>query len=1007
MTLSFRSTQVTTPNASPTSSTTGGTYYVRHRRVNLDGGYTLWSNATSGVALPVTITPQTYGDSTQLLRDEILISEDDTTYKIVPRPTNGMGALSITTYDSGWTTATNQDTQNSIISSLDFGSFSNLSEPARTIYIFNSALSQGSLTFNFLETVTNQVATEYSGLILVELLGVIGAAGQNLSTSYNSQFLWVSPNLGLNTLALILPSSGFAKVRITLTNFPTGGLAENTIQLALQVTANQKKFPLSYGLDWANKTLLYSPNTGFDFPFISSSDGLTVTVDPFLFNYNGVLVGQFSPITLNLSEGVGDYTLTVNPNGTLQAWGSLEIVPENTQTLATFTTSLISPFITTITYTVGLRPQLYGQVEEPLTNMFARFISIDASNQAQLEDTTPVGVYVGNGYFTIAGTVILETEQTIAIGDNLAPATDGFAVIEPTGFLVARSTDFFGYVLADFRSVSSSTGLPAVNEALPAGLISGGELSINVGDPAKFDISAGTGRITDFYTDPLNPVIYDVSWSAFTAQTVTNIATATVTHIYIDNTGAIVQSTVIPTETLRRQYILLGQLGHTNNTTIGAVVPTPDIAASPISQLRDYADAVGIVNIGNTISPNGANLNINKTLGYLYKLGANFHTDPFSPTQLTIAAATAFTFRYRTQTGNGSTVSAIDPNNYDLAGVITTVPVNKVTNQRVFLGLNGNVVIQYGQVLYNSISAAITGIQTDSSTFIQFPNLTENFILIGIITVAQGSTNLSSDTQARFFKTSKFGESSASIAGSSVSTLQQAYENSSVDPEILTNSTGGAVAIRRGSAADTDNILVGENGAGTVTFSINGNGALLNTKLSQLATTTSAELAGVISDETGSGLLVFNNSPTFITPALGTPASGDLSNCSGLKTINGSSIFGAGNLTVGGGTFTNPVNILYFSPFTLTWSSGATMDNSLHNVFKLTVNSTGTLAHSNVPSSPAVYWFQLFLTISSGTFTPPASWTKGMTCPTAVGSYVIEGLTDDGGTSFIIGVIYL
>jgi hypothetical protein len=44
-------------------------------------------------------------------------------------------------------------------------------------------------------------------------------------------------------------------------------------------------------------------------------------------------------------------------------------------------------------------------------------------------------------------------------------------------------------------------------------------------------------------------------------------------------------------------------------------------------------------------------------------------------------------------------------------------------------------------------------------------------------------------------------------------------------------------------------------------------------KISALAATTSAELAGVISDETGSGALVFATSPTLVTPILGTPQS--------------------------------------------------------------------------------------------------------------------------------------
>ena len=53
-------------------------------------------------------------------------------------------------------------------------------------------------------------------------------------------------------------------------------------------------------------------------------------------------------------------------------------------------------------------------------------------------------------------------------------------------------------------------------------------------------------------------------------------------------------------------------------------------------------------------------------------------------------------------------------------------------------------------------------------------------------------------------------------------------------------------------------------------------------KLSDFAATSSSELAGTISDETGSGALAFATSPTLVTPALGTPASGVLTNCTAL-----------------------------------------------------------------------------------------------------------------------------
>ena len=49
-----------------------------------------------------------------------------------------------------------------------------------------------------------------------------------------------------------------------------------------------------------------------------------------------------------------------------------------------------------------------------------------------------------------------------------------------------------------------------------------------------------------------------------------------------------------------------------------------------------------------------------------------------------------------------------------------------------------------------------------------------------------------------------------------------------------------------------------------------------------LATPSSANLRAAMTDETGTGLLVFNTSPTFVTPILGTPTSGTLTNCTGL-----------------------------------------------------------------------------------------------------------------------------
>jgi hypothetical protein len=74
----------------------------------------------------------------------------------------------------------------------------------------------------------------------------------------------------------------------------------------------------------------------------------------------------------------------------------------------------------------------------------------------------------------------------------------------------------------------------------------------------------------------------------------------------------------------------------------------------------------------------------------------------------------------------------------------------------------------------------------------------------------------------------------------------------------------------------------------TITFpDSTGTVALTGDKLSAFAATSSSELAGVISDETGTGALVFANTPTFVTPILGTPTSATLTNATGLPLSTG------------------------------------------------------------------------------------------------------------------------
>jgi hypothetical protein len=82
---------------------------------------------------------------------------------------------------------------------------------------------------------------------------------------------------------------------------------------------------------------------------------------------------------------------------------------------------------------------------------------------------------------------------------------------------------------------------------------------------------------------------------------------------------------------------------------------------------------------------------------------------------------------------------------------------------------------------------------------------------------------------------------------------------------------------------------IGGNGGTAVT--LDGVQTLTNKTINLTSNTlvaTSAQLATAVTDETGSGALVFATSPTLVTPVLGTPSSGTLSGC----TVDGTNAVG-------------------------------------------------------------------------------------------------------------------
>ena len=88
--------------------------------------------------------------------------------------------------------------------------------------------------------------------------------------------------------------------------------------------------------------------------------------------------------------------------------------------------------------------------------------------------------------------------------------------------------------------------------SLATGLLYGGILSINAGLTSHFDITAGMGQIHaagSSYTAPPQPEFNYVTWPGQTGITLTYLASADTTWIYIDSSGNVQQRTEYYTDT--------------------------------------------------------------------------------------------------------------------------------------------------------------------------------------------------------------------------------------------------------------------------------------------------------------------------------------------------------------------------------------------------------------------------------------------------------------------------
>jgi hypothetical protein len=177
----------------------------------------------------------------------------------------------------------------------------------------------------------------------------------------------------------------------------------------------------------------------------------------------------------------------------------------------------------------------------------------------------------------------------------------------------------------------------------------------------------------------------------------------------------------------------------------------------------------------------------------------------------------------------------------------------------------------------------------------------------GTIALTLTNSNAAQNARALFFDLS--GSPSGAVT-LQVPAIQKSYivKNGSGQTVTVEISGGTGVAVPNGSTtvvyADGTDVVTALNYAPALTLGAALPVASGGTGITSfgtgvatfLGTPSSANLAAAVTDETGSGALVFATSPNLVTPLLGTPTSGTLSNC----TVDGAVAVGFRNIPQSG-----------------------------------------------------------------------------------------------------------
>ena len=365
---------------------------------------------------------------------------------------------------------------------------------------------------------------------------------------------------------------------------------------------------------------------------------------------------------------------------------------------------------------------------------------------------------------------------------------------------------------------------------------------------------------------------------------------------------------------------------------------------------------------------------------------------------LTTTAVSEGTNLYFTNARSRAAISVTGAGSYDnttgiitITGGVTSVggATGAVSNAQLAAGITSSGVLTTGNVaeganLYFTTSRARASIDAAFGGPITYSSATGNVALSvsGVTANTYGGASkvpvFTVDTYGRITSAANVnvaGVSTFSASGNTftIGTADGGSFSASIQPnsvELGRDTTGAYVGNLVAGTGITISNLGNEGATPTITnsgvLSVNGQTgaatgfATTANSLAQFASTTSAEIRTLVSDETGSGSLVFSDSPVLLTPNIGTPSYAVLTSATGLPISTGVSGLGtnvatflaspsSANLAAAVTDETGTGNILFSnSPVMVTPNVGTPSYINLVNATGLNISAISEGLNANV-----------------------------------------------------------